>query len=103
MQVAMLLDKDYCDLRRVYGGCTEAQLKAKGRWSSGIAFIYSRVCPQQERDLIRLMASTDATPFLEKGDGFWDSVAHFEETGEAEYDSDIDACDELIDGDDCFV
>ena len=54
-------------------------------------------------DLIRMMASTDATPFLEKGDGFWDSVAHFEETGEAEYDSDIDAYDELIDGDDCFV
>jgi len=88
----------------VYGGCcTEAQLKAKGRWSSDIAFIYSRICPQQERDLIRLMASTDATPFLEKGDGFWDSVAHFEETGEVEYDSDIDAYDELIDGDDCFV
>ena len=86
-----------------FGGCTEAQLKAKGRWSSDIAFIYSRVCPQQERDLIRLMASTDATPFLEKGDGFWDSVAHFEESGEAEYDSDIDAYDELIEGDDCFV
>ena len=39
---------------------------------------------------------------------FGDSVAHFEETGEAEYDSDsdiggIDAYDELIDGDDCFV
>ena len=86
-----------------FGGCTEAQLKAKGRWSSDIAFIYSRICPQQERDLIRLMASTDAAPFLEKGDGFWDSVAHFEETGEVEYDSDIDAYDELIDGDDCFV
>ena len=53
--------------------------------------------------MIRLMASTDAAPFLEKGDGFWDSVAHFEETGEVEYDSDIDAYDELIDGDDCFV
>ena len=35
-----------------YGDCTEAQLKAKGRWSSDIAFIYSRVCPQQERVLI---------------------------------------------------
>ena len=50
-----------------------------------------------------MMAPTDATPFLEKGDGFWGSVAHFEETGEAEYDSDIGAYDELIDGDDCFV
>ena len=50
------------------------------------------------------MASTDATPFLEKGDGFWGSVAHFEETGEVDYDSDIGAYDELIDdGDDCFV
>ena len=49
------------------------------------------------------MASTDATPFLEKGDGFWGSVAHFEESGEAEYDSDIDAYDELIEGDGCFV
>ena len=39
------------------------------------------------------MASTDAPPFLEKGDGFWDSVAHFEETGEVEYDdSDIGTC-----------
>ena len=53
-------------------------------------------------DLIRMMASTDATPFLEKGDGFWDSVAHFEETGEAD-DSGIDAYDALIDGDGCFV
>ena len=81
-----------------YGGCTEAQLKAKGRWSSDIAFIYSRVCPQQERDLIRIMASTDASPFLQKGGGFWDSVAHFEETGEVEYDSDIDAYDDLMIG-----
>ena len=86
-----------------FAGCTEAQLKAKGRWSSDIAFIYSRVCPQQERDLIRMMASTDATPFLEKGDGFWDSVAHFQEPSEAEYDSDLDAYDELFEGDDCFV
>ena len=86
-----------------YGGCTETRLKAKGRWSSDIAFTYSRVCSQQERDRIRSMAPTDATPFLEKGDGFWDSVAHFEETGEIDYDSDIGAYDELIDGDDCFV
>ena len=51
----------------------------------------SRVCPQQERNLIRLMASADATPFLEKGGGFWHSVAYFEETGEVTYDSsDID-------------
>ena len=28
-----------------------------------------------------------------------DSVAHFEETGEIDYDSEIDAYDELVDGD----
>ena len=49
------------------------------------------------------MASADATPFLEKGDSLCDSVAHFEETGELDYDSDFGAYDELIDGDDCFV
>ena len=81
-------------------GCTEAELKAKGRWSSDIAYIYSRVCPQQERNLIRAMASTDATPFLEKGDDFWNSVAHCdyadEPTSVVDYDSDLDEGDELI-------
>ena len=85
------------------GGCTEAELKAKGRWSSDIAFIYARVFPKQERDLIRTMASADATPFLERGDGLWDSVAHFEESAGHEYDSDFDENDELFDGEDCFV
>ena len=48
--------------------CNYTAIKAKGRWSSDIAYIYARVCPQQERDLVRMIASTDATPFLEKGD-----------------------------------
>ena len=81
-------------------GCTEAELKAKGRWSSDIAFIYARVCPQQERNLIRAMASTDATPFLEKGDDLWNSVAHCDyaddPTSVIDYDSDLDEGDELI-------
>ena len=71
-------------------GCTEAQLKAKGRWSSGIAYIYARVCPQQERGLVRVIASTDATPFLEKGDGHWNAAAHSDTTADDEgFDSDL--------------
>ena len=80
-----------------FGGCTEAQLKAKGRWSSDIAFIYSRVCPQQERDLVRLIASTDATPFLEKSDEHWNAVAHSDTTADVDgVDSDLDEGDELF-------
>ena len=78
-------------------GCTEAQLKAKGRWSSDIAFIYARVCPQQERDLVRMIASTDATPFLEKGDEHWNAVAHSDTTADDDgLDSDLDEGDELF-------
>ena len=50
------------------------------------------------------MASTDASPFLEKGDSHWDAVAHFEETAAAaDVDSDLDEGDALVDGDDCFM
>ena len=78
-------------------GCTEAQLKAKGRWSSDIAYIYVRVCPQQERELVRMIASTDATPFLEKGDGHWNAVAHSDTTtDDGGFDSDLDEGNELF-------
>ena len=51
------------------GKVTDMHMKAKGRWSGDIAYIYARFCPDMDRDAVRAMGMTDATPFLENADG----------------------------------
>ena len=55
-------------------------MKAKGRWACDIAYIYSRFCPgNMERECVRAIGRTDATPFMEPADAHWASVANWTE------------------------
>ena len=60
-------------------GCTDFHMKAKGRWAGDIAYIYSRFCPDMERECVRAMGRTDATPFMESSDAHWASIANWTE------------------------
>ena len=67
-----------------------------------IAYIYSRFCPDMERECVRAMGRTDATPFMESLDAHWASIANWTED-EADL-GDVEEFDEgdepLSDGDD---
>ena len=78
-------------------GCTTStcHMKAKGRWAGDIAYIYSRFCPDMERECARAMGRTDATPFMESTDAHWASVANWSED-----DMDLGDVEEFDDGDD---
>ena len=71
------------------------RMKAKGRWSGDIAYIYSRFCPDMDRDAVRAMGATDATPFLENVDSHWAAI-----TGCIEDSGDLGDAEEFDDGDD---
>ena len=75
-------------------GCTDFHMKAKGRWAGDIAYIYSRFCPDMERECVRAMGRTDATPFMESSDAHWASIANCTED-----DMDLGDVEEFDDGD----
>ena len=80
-----------------FGGCTEAQLKAKGRWSGDIAYIYARFCPDMDREAVRAIGRTDASPFLENIDSHWATVAVWTEDA-----ADLGDADEFDEGDEAL-
>ena len=77
-------------------GCTDMHMKAKGRWAGDdIAYICSRFCPDMERECVRAVGRTDATPFMESADAhYWASVANWTED-----DMDLGDDEEFDDGD----
>ena len=76
------------------GKVTDMHMKAKGRWSGDIAYIYARFCPDMDRDAVRAMGMTDATPFLENVDSYWAAIS-----GWIEDSSDLGDAEEFEDGD----
>ena len=44
---------------------TDMHMKSKGRWAGDIAYIYARFCPKMDREAVRAMGQTDASPFME--------------------------------------
>ena len=76
------------------GKVTDMHMKAKGRWSSGIAYVYARFCPDMDREAVRAMGATDATPFLENVDSHWAAVS-----GWIEDSGDLGDAEEFDDGD----
>ena len=75
-------------------GCTDFHMKAKGRWAGDIAYIYSRFCPDMERECVRAMGRTDATPFMESSDAHWASIANWTED-----ETDLGDVEEFDEGD----
>ena len=57
------------------GKISDMHMKAKGRWSGDIAYVYARFCPDMDRDAVRAMGCTDATPVMESIDLHWATVA----------------------------
>ena len=82
-------------------GCTDFHMKAKGRWAGDIAYIYSRFCPDMERECVRAMGRTDATPFMESSDAHWASIANWtEDETDLGDDEEFDEGDEPLSDDD---
>ena len=52
-------------------GKSDMHLKSEGRWAGDIAFIYARFCPEMDREAVRAMGQTDASPFMECADSHW--------------------------------
>ena len=50
-------------------------MKSKGRWSGDIAYIYARFCPEMDREAVRAMGMTGASPFMERAGSHWASIA----------------------------
>ena len=76
------------------GKVTDMHMKAKGRWSGDIAYIYARFCPDMDRGAVRAMGMTDATPFLENADSHWAAIS-----GWIEDSGDLGDAEEFEDGD----
>ena len=55
-------------------GKSDMHLKSKGRWAGDIAYIYARFCPEMDREAVRAMGQTDASPFMECADSHWASL-----------------------------
>ena len=79
------------------GKVTDMHLKSKGRWAGDIAFIYARFCPDMDRDAVRAMGCTDATPFMESSDAHWASIS-----GWTEDDRDLGDAEEFDDDDEAL-
>ena len=73
---------------------TDIDMKAKGRWSGDIAYIYARFCPDMDREAVRAIGYTDSSPFMESTDSHLDTVAAWTEDaadlGDAEEFGDSD-------------
>ena len=76
------------------GKVTDMHMKAKGRWADDIAYIYARFCPDMDREAVRAMGCTDATPFMESADAVFASIS-----GWTEDDDDLGDDEEFDDGD----
>ena len=76
------------------GKVTDMHLKSKSRWAGDIAYIYSRFCPEMDREAVRAMGMTDATPFMERADSHWDSISAWTEDA-----ADLGDAEEFDDGD----
>ena len=61
------------------GKVTDMHMKAKGRWADDIAYIYARFCPDMDREAVRAMGCTDATPFMESADAVFASISGWTE------------------------
>ena len=61
------------------GKVTDMHLKGKGRWSGDIVYIYARFCPDMDRNAVRAIGCTDATPFMENTDALWATIAAWNE------------------------
>ena len=72
-------------------------MKAKGRWSGDIAYIYARFCPDMDREAVRAISCTDSSPFMESTDSHWDSAAAWTEDA-----ADLGDAEEFDDGDEAL-
>ena len=79
------------------GKVSDMHLKAKGRWSGDIAYIYARFCPDMDREAVRAIGCTDASPFMENIDSHWATVAAWTEDA-----ADVGDADEFDDGDEAL-
>ena len=79
------------------GKVTDMHLKGKGRWSGDIAHIYARLCPDMDRDAVRAIGSTDATPFMENTDALWATIAAWNEDA-----ADLGDAEEFDEGDEAL-
>ena len=79
------------------GEVTDMHLKGKGRWSGDIAYIYARFCPDMDRDAVRAIGRTDATPFMENTDSLWATIAAWTED-----DADLGDAEEFDEGDEAI-
>ena len=71
------------------------------RSAGDIAYIYSRFCPDIERECARAMGRTDAAPFMEFSDAHWASIANWTQ-GDRDLgdDEEFDEGDEPLSDDD---
>ena len=76
------------------GKVTDMHMKAKGRWSGDITYIYARFCPDMDREAVRAIGFTDASPFMESTDSHWVTVAAWTEDA-----ADLGGSEEFGDGD----
>ena len=79
------------------GKVTDMHLKGKGRWSGDIAYIYARFCPDVDRDAVRAIGCTDATPYMENTDALWATIAAWTEDA-----ADLGDAEEFHDGDEAL-
>ena len=79
------------------GKVTDMHLKGKGRWSGDIAYIYARFCPDMDRDAVRAIGCTDATPFMENTDALWATIAAWNEDA-----ADLGDAEEFDEGDEAL-
>ena len=70
-------------------------MKAKGRWSGDIAYY---ICARLDREAVRAIGSTDASPFMESTDLHWASVAAWTEDA-----ADLGDTEEFDDGDEALA
>ena len=79
------------------GKVTDMHLKGKGRWSSDIAYIYARFCPDMDRNAVRAIGCTDASPFMENTDALWATIAAWNEDA-----ADLGDAEEFDEGDEAL-
>jgi hypothetical protein len=81
-------------------GKSDMHLKSKGRWAGDIAYIYARFCPEMDREAVRAMGQTDASPFMECADSHWASLSGWtEDSADLGDDAEFDDGDEALSDD----
>ena len=82
------------------GKATDMHMKSKGRWAGDTAYIYARFCPEMDREAVRVMGQTDASPFMECADSHWASLSGWTEDAEdLGNDEEFDHGDEALSDD----